>query len=74
LIRRAKYHVGIARAFQTQTRKRPGLLTCRTNGAMKCPMGDTLPTHTLSGFPKLTGDAVAGSGRTLGKGTVSGGR
>src|SRR3954447_22771615 len=53
LIRRAKYHVGIT----SPRSKTPGAPGLQEHGAMKCPRGDTLPTHTLSGFPKLTGDA-----------------
>jgi hypothetical protein len=38
--------LGVRRAPGAPTEEHPGLLACRNTGAMECPRGDTLHTHT----------------------------
>ena len=47
-LRAARYHGGITRPFQAIKQNHPGLLTSRNTGAIECPRGDTLHTHTPS--------------------------
>jgi hypothetical protein len=37
----------VPRAEPTRTEKRPESLTCRNSGAIVCPRGDTVHTHTV---------------------------
>ena len=52
------YHEG----HRGRTWKRPGLLTCRNTGAVRCPRGDTAHTHTL---PVVRRRSVIGRDQTV---------